>query len=400
MASAYWRTDHTVESLLQQREVGWEFLQLVKLLLSVSHESAVNDEQLTNSQQLIDDNSVLDILSKKIKFKASLASDFPPGEIREVQNIDAADATKITLIGDVLSAAQGPLPEPFVAWVKELTNAGDSAMADFLDIFNNRLLALRYLICRATRPNLIDSSASRSDSGFLLEALSGALFNRQAQDADLRLSGLLANNRLSFPVLKQLLRFCMSLPLISMNAYQGGWLTVDQSDHISLGKGPMCELGSKATLGKKVWDQQQAIELVIGPLSWARVKALVPGGATHREFSTLLERITDCRCDCKIKLLLPEGQVPKVQLGESLSGASISYTEVPSNDNNTNENSKNNDGQHEKLALGLTTVLPRAKQRSTQEKLIQVCFTVKTSNPGYMKSQTSEQPFENEGERL
>ena len=357
MASTYWRTDHTVETLLAEQQVGWEFLQLVKLILS-----------MTDDEGIADDNAILNRLSEKIKFKASLAADFPPSEIRKVQHTGEDKPVDITLINNVLSSNNGPLPEPFLAWIRGLSHSGDHAMADFLDLFNNRLSALRYLIARVTRPNLIDAAANNTETGTLFHSLSGALFNRKVQDADLRLTGLLANNRMSFPVVKQMLYFCMGLPLQTLNSYRGGWLSVDKQDHSMLGNKQVCRLGKTATLGTKVWDQQQAIELVIGPLSWSQVRALVPGGDNFQEFVNLLRRITDCRCDCKIVLLLPQQQLPTAQLGTNSRIGSITVEQE--SENKTSE----------KLALGLTTALSTAKKRMTSDKLAKIRFTVETSN--------------------
>lgn len=364
MASAYWRTDHTVSTLLSEREVGWDFLQLVKLLLSMAQ-----------SGELKSDSDVLEMLSQHVNFQASLASDFPPGEIREIKQGDTGKPVNVTVVNNMLSAVNGPLPEPFLAWVRELASNGDNTMADFLDIFNNRLMALRYLICRTTRPNLADSTAKNSESGELLQALSGVFFNRKVQHSDLRLSGLLANNRLSFPVAKKILLFEMGLELKAMNSYRGGWLSVDKSDHSRLGQ-KTSALGMSATLGKKVWDQQKSVEWVIGPLPWEKVKRLVPGGSEYSRFAASLSRITDCRCDSDVVLLLPQSQVPLVQLGEK-------QREIVTVEENETENITI--APVPALALGLTTVLPTAEKRKEKELTITIRFTVETSNPSVLQ---------------
>lgn len=371
MASAYWRTNYTVESMLQEREVGWEFFQLVKLLLLME-----NGEPLKNEE------AVLALLSDNIKFKASLAADFPPNDIRQVERNSEDKTVDITLANGALTTKDGPLPEPFVAWVRELSGHGDHAMADFIDIFNNRLMALRYLIGRATRPNLVDTAAENSETGSLLHALSGAVYNRSPQRSDLRLAGLLSNNRMSYPVVKQLMLFSMGLNLKALNCYQGGWLTVDDQDHSRLGDSEMCQLGKTTTLGTKIWDQQKAIELVIGSVSWNKVKALIPGGKQHEEFVELLRRITDCRCDCNIVLLIAKNQVPPLAFGHNADDKSV-FTLLDEESQQqlaATQAAKLTERPAEKLSLGLTTVLPTAVKRQQQgEKELKVRFTVETS---------------------
>lgn len=354
MACAYWRTDHTVGSLLQEREVGWEFLQLVKLLLFVAGET-----------QLKNDNDTLQSLSKHVGFKASLASDFPPGEIRQVDTTDAMGRVNITLVSNVLSSANGPLPEPFFTWVKESSGRGDHAMADFLDIFNNRLAALRYLVSRGTRPNLVDTSVQHSEIGDLLQALSGVFFNREVQKSDFQLSGLLANKRMSYPVVKQLLQFEMGITLSEMRSYQGGWLHVDREDHSHLGQGSSI-LGVSATLGTKVWDQQKAIEWLIAVLPWNKIQALIPGGQHYNRFASLLSRISDGRSDSHIILQVNTGDIPKIKI-ETNTNVHLSQDTSP-------------------LALGLTTVLSTAKQQKDTSSITQITFTIETSNPNFATS--------------
>ncbi|EGG93697.1 Uncharacterized protein ImpH/VasB [gamma proteobacterium IMCC1989] len=409
MASAYWRTNHTVKSLLNEREVGWEFLQLVKTLLLMAKDNGLsNGSEQGSFNGSYKDSAVLETLTRQIEFKASLASDFPPGEIRRVENQeDETQATKIILSNGVLSTTEGPLPEPFIAWIKELSAKGDHTMADFLDLFNNRLMALRYLVSRTTRPNLIDTPADESHSGELFQALSGAFFNRSANKSDISLSGLLANSRMSFPVIKQLLQFEMGLSLLTLNAYKGGWLLVDDSDHSQLGKPETSRLGHSATLGTKVWDQQQAIELVIDTLPWAEVSQLIPGGAAHSALVELLRRITDCRCDCKVVLLLAADQIPKVTLGKGLASeldreldsglregleplslitedkqltATLATTEKKVGDTVQTKKASNTTAVGN-LALGLTTALPIAPVRAAEQQTMKIRFTVETSNP-------------------
>ncbi len=383
MASAYWRTNHTVATLLEEQEVGWEFLQLIKLLLLTD-----------NGGQLSDDESVLTALTENIKFKASLASDFAPNDIRKVvkKTSDEAvlgnkylnNATHITMARGALTTKDGPLPEPFVAWVKELSYSGDHAMEEFLNLFTNRLMALRYIISRGTRPNLIDTKARSSDSGQLLESLSGVTFNRPEKTADLRLAGLLANNRMSFPVAKQLLHFCMGIQLQSMDFYNGGWITVDTEDQSSLGKNNQCVLGRTASLGKKVWDQQKSITFRIEGLTWNKAKALMPNGKRHIELVNLLSQITDCRCDSKVILLTPENEVPSIHLCEY----SSEKINAEANENINKEHT------HEPLALGLSTLLSSKTEIVTNHearnnKVVELSFMVKTSNPEMFLSKTA-----------
>ncbi len=337
MASAHWRTGHTLTSLLQQPEAGWNFLQLVRLLINLPEHRQLVDVGLTaeggtgadasfdkgfdggtGASDSDRDSALLELLAQRVKFKASLAADFPPGEIRQVDYQAGEQSSEVTTVSGVLAAADSPMPEPFLAWVRDLSEQGDHAMADFFDLFNNRLLALRYLIGRTTRPTLMDRPVLDSDSGRLMLALVGKTMETSTRQRDLGLAGLFANCRMSLPMVRQLLSFSMGLTLMEMRGLQGGWLKVDQQDHSQLGDERVSVLGQSATLGKRVWDQQKAIELVIGPLNWQELRELVPGGERHTELLALLRRISDGRCDCRVTFICPREQLPQPRLGFGL----------------------------------------------------------------------------------
>lgn len=363
MASAHWRTNHTVASLLQEPDIGWNFLQLIKVLLLVKQKQTAGD-----------DSELLNSLTQCLRFRSSMAVDFPPSEVRHIKWQPQGSPVDVELAYGGLSTKDGPLPETMVEWIHKLKESDNHAMADFIDLFTNRLGALRYLISRSTRPGLMDTSAEKSDTGKLLHALSGVRYNRQCHRSDLKLAGLLANSRMSFPVIKQMVAFSMGLPLVALNPYQGGWARVDAQDHSRLGQKDVCVLGSSASLGNRVWDQQQGVEWVFGPLNWVQVKQLIPHGDKHQEFAAMLARITDCRYDCNIALILPQEKIPSITLGDDLKaipGITLESELEPEPEIET---------PREKLALGLTTTLPVAEVRKDKSRTLKIKFTIKTSH--------------------
>lgn len=333
MASAHWRTGHTVNSLLHQRESGWNFLQLVRLLLIL--DQAANEGS---------ENAILEHLAQRVKFQGSLAADFPPGEIRSVKYWGDRARTEITTVEGALGTPDGPLPEPFVTWLRELEDKGEYAMSDFLNMFNNRLLALRYLVNRTTRPTLMDLDALDSDSGRLLLALTGKLSEPNLKTDDLALSGLFANCRTSLPVVRQLFSFSLGLPLIEMSSYLGGWVEVDEQDHTHLGHRHGTTLGRTATLGKKYWDQHKSIGFVLGPVTWPQLCRLVPNGDQYPALIATLKRITDGHSDCQITFICKRNEIPPPSLSSTKNG----------------------------LALGLTTVFPTNEDKGDDSPMLEV----------------------------
>jgi type VI secretion system protein ImpH len=296
MATAHWRTNHTVADLYNSPDADWAFHQLVRLLLP-------NETQ---------PEDILDQLSQRVNFNASQAQDFPPGEIRSVIPMVAGEVgkekTTITCNHYNIAGLGGPLPEPFAEMLRDNVAFGDGAMAAFINIFNNRIQGLRYLIRARTDNTLTSTLAPQSVTGQFLLGLSGHLseqqraLHQQSSDTLIGLAGDLANARMTLPTITKLLRVTLDLPLLQMNCLQGRWLTVQSSDHTLLGEANH-RLGGVATLGRKIWDQQAAFELVIGPMPTNRIQELVPQGKDHDKLKRLIQWISDTRCDCKITLV-------------------------------------------------------------------------------------------------
>ncbi|MCJ8273810.1 MAG: type VI secretion system baseplate subunit TssG [Psychrosphaera sp.] len=309
MATTHWRTGHTVADLYSADDAVWSFHQLVRLLLPTQ----------------VKEDELLDQINRRFDFKASEAQDFPSGEIRRVKPVNPAkpfgDKNQITCNHYNIAGLGGPLPEPFVEMLRDDQVYGEGAMAAFVNIFNNRIQALRYLIKAATDNNLTSSRAAESKTGQFLLSLSGHLgaeqraLHQQSSDTLIGLAGELANTRMTLPTITRLLRITLDLALIKMNCLLGRWLTVESSDHTLLGNANH-RLGTQAVLGKKFWDQQAAFELVLGPMPASRLQQLVPGGNDHNKLRHLVEWISDKRCDCKITLVCQQNSATVATLSK------------------------------------------------------------------------------------
>lgn len=158
MATAHWRTGYSVADLYAQEDANWSFHQLVRLLLP----NGTSEDQ------------ILEQINAKIDFNASMAMDFPPGMIRVVtpgepsggdNDDEQPGKTQISCASHNIAGLSGPLPEPFVEMLRDDVLAGDGAMAAFIDLFNQRLQALRYLIKARTDNTLTSALAPQTMTG-------------------------------------------------------------------------------------------------------------------------------------------------------------------------------------------------------------------------------------------
>ncbi|MCW4628456.1 MULTISPECIES: type VI secretion system baseplate subunit TssG [Marinomonas] len=326
MATTHWRKGYSVAQLYTQPDAGWSFHQLAHLLLGMK----------------VGEDDVLESLTAKITFVGSLQRSLPPGEIRKV--LFSEDMMETALLKETvrqkeknnkagstnwlkskkhtiecsyynLTGLDGPLAEPFSDMMREDKYYGEGAMAAFINIFNNRIHALRYVIHAQTNYTLTNSKASESTIGEFLLALSGHYYSTQRSlhgqhdDTLLALSGHLANCRMTLSTVRKLFEIVLALPVVKMNSLIGRWLSVQSTDHSRLGK-KNHRLGSEAALGKRVWDQQAVFELELGPMTRQRISELVPGGIFHYQLRDLLAWISERRVDCLITFIcLPDSQV-------------------------------------------------------------------------------------------
>ena len=304
MATAYWRKGYSVGQLFQEVGMSWSFYQLTRLLVGVG----------------VQEDDLLDELEHKICFTGSLSRNFPPGEIRSVSPVESKemiqDDYEITQTAKKhivecsyynIYGLDGPLPEPFSDMMTDDIYYGRGAMIAFINIFNNRVQALRYLIHAKANYTLANSDASHSHIGQFLLALSGNYLHQQhflsgQHEGDLiSLAGHIANCRINFPTICQLFKAVLDLGVLDMQSLIGRWLNIQQEDLTLLGKSNH-RLGGQATLGKKIWDQQAAFGLVLGPVRHSRLAQLVPGGKDFPKLKQLITWVAEKRCDCLITI--------------------------------------------------------------------------------------------------
>ena len=340
MATAYWRTDSRVSDIIGAQDAGWSFFQLVRVLLSEKKRDIEQRQQLaalgedSERPQLADKDIATflpELLEQTFRFKASHRSDFPPSEICQVNSktVHQQKIHEITSIGCHLSGHNGPLPEAVNdILIRELKD-GNGHLGRFLDLFNHRLQALRYLFRATSDYGLTNTSVDATYLGNFALGLTGnvsfrkrTITNQSAQSL-IGLTGGLANRRMTIPEIKNIFLKTMNLPVLRIENYIGKWLEVDPEDYSLLGQQNQA-LGSKATLGTRYWDQQAAIAITIGPLDAERIHALLPQSAEHQKLVALLDWITDRRVDCRVTL---QGNSP-VTLVAALSSAKQDNNEL------------------------------------------------------------------------
>ena len=257
-----------------------------------------------------------------------LAKDMPAfrHEVRAGQKLPAR--IELYTPNYCVASELGPLPEPFLEWVRDQERLGGHAMAAFLDVFNQRVHVLRHELKQRSLRTLDPALPGNTRYAAQLAALMGvALPAQQAQiplpmRAWLGLAGVLVNTRRSAAVVAQVLSAYIGVPC-RLQTMVGRWRDLEQSDRIALGK-KRHALGQQSLLGSRTWDAHASVRLKVARLSYDAVGVLLPirpshagdaqPDAAHHGLVAMVRMLLDRRFDCDVELTLDSATVPPSRL--------------------------------------------------------------------------------------
>jgi len=209
--------------------------------------------------------------------------------------------------------------------ILERARRHDTALRDFLDLFNHRIVSLFY---RAWEKYRFQPAFERAVTGggeddpFSLHLFdligmgTGGLRGRLdfGDEALLLYAGLMAQHPRSASALGNLLSDYFAIP-VEVVQFAGQWLQITAENRTCLG-GANNELGSSAVAGTRIWDQQAKFKLRVGPLSLAKFDRLLPGGDIYRPFVQMARYASGQEFDFDIQLVLMGAEVPWCRLGD------------------------------------------------------------------------------------
>jgi len=206
---------------------------------------------------------------KGIQFRSDLSLAFP---IQNNSNfeLDRNGHAIIQTVDFCLASVIGPLPEPFLEWIKELEQLGQTALRDFLDIFNNRLNHLRYQVRLGLQPGINNTHPSETLQAQRISALMGIQPDRASTQVPVPLISWLAlgenliNVRRSASGLESVLTAYFDCP-VHAELLVPQWVPVGKFNEHYLGSR---RLGVDSILGRSIWDRQSCVRLVVGPISF------------------------------------------------------------------------------------------------------------------------------------
>lgn len=278
-----------------------------------------------------------DVLTRRLRFRSSLNMAFPASAIEQLRaytnddtpigdtGSDLADAWDTLSEVDITPAfmgmlgSQGVLPYHYTERLSARESEyRDHAARAFLDIFNNRAVAMFYAAWKKYRPAFQYELNRRehflpmvlSIAGMGLPSLrdklqhgKGALFDQ----ALAHYAAGIGQRPMSAVFLQQTLCEYFETD-IRVEQFAGAWYMIPASQHARLGS-PNAALGKTAMAGERVWQRNLRVRLWIGPLRRNRFKDFLPGGAAAEALAKWLSLLSGNTLEYEIQLVMHKDDV-------------------------------------------------------------------------------------------
>lgn len=324
MASYGWRQSRSVADGLFEEGHRFGFLQAVHLLEMMYPERTAPAEGV-------------DALREVVRFRHEVRLDFPASDIEEVRppSGDHPPEVVVNMLG--LAGVSGPLPSAVTELILERRFRKDTAIRDFLDIFNHRLVSLFYRARKKYRPSLDPRMPIRTpevprgrelpDDGRMARVLFSLLgigtphLRGRTQLPDRALlpyTGLFVDQFRSGASLRNVIEDYFGAA-VAIEEFHGKWFPLDSADVTRLGRrrGQNQLLGRGAALGTRVWDDAASFEVQLGPLTFSQFLAFLPIGRAFRALIALVRFYVTEEVSFTFRLKLIAAEVPRLALGRA-----------------------------------------------------------------------------------
>lgn len=218
----------------------------------------------------------------------------------------------------------GALPLCLTEYARDrILHHGDPTFAEFCNVFHHRLVSL-FFRAWADANKAVDMD--RPDDSFWvyyvgsLIGLGGEAFWRRDSIPDrakLFYAGRLVQQTRNAEGLAAIVRDFFNIPT-ELRPFVGRWMNLPGEYQCRLGTSPdCCTLGGSAILGSRVWESQLHFRLRLGPMRFADLERLLPGGGSFRRLRDFVKLYTGDQFTWDVQMVLEQKEVPAVQLGRA-----------------------------------------------------------------------------------
>ena len=262
------------------------------------------------------------LAAQAVRFAATVDFAFARGSVDSLEPGAAsggADRLRVNFMG--LAGEHGPLPQVLTELLIDRAAVGDTGPGDFLDILNDRLLAVFYRARRKHQPMLTPDLPDQGPWALYLNALLGLATggldgrlsdgrHRVPDRALLKYAGLMNRQPRSQAGLAGLLSDYLDVP-VRVHPLIGRWqrLPADAQTRIGTRLGRNAGLGRSAVLGRRTWEQDGKLAVELGPLGPGRLQTFLPGAVGFGELQLLAGLYLDCPAEVDVSLV-PGADIP------------------------------------------------------------------------------------------
>ena len=303
MATEIGRTDHSLTDVLFEEPYRFEFFQAVRLL-----------ERIAPERRPVGRYS--EPATEAVRFRTRASLGFAPSQIhglaRAGENQAAPSQMTVAFMG--LAGRAGVLPHHYTEMLIERARYKDTALADFLDLFNHRMISLFYRAWEKYRfPVAYERGAGDRFTEFLFDLVgmgTRGLRKRQSFRDEILLfyGGLFAARPHSASAMEAIIEDYFGAPA-RVAQFSGQWLKLDDDSLTRLG-GEQAALGVTAVAGARVWDVQSKFELQLGPLTFKAFTGFLPDGTAFKPAAELTRLLAGLEFDFDVRLTLKAEEVP------------------------------------------------------------------------------------------
>lgn len=312
--AAHSRMNSEIEAMLEEQPYAFSFFQAVRLL-----------ERLRAGRNPV--GHFVPPSSEVARFAVSATLAFPGSEIQSfVPKDDGPPEMTVNFMG--LTGPLGMLPLYYTELIGARIREGDTALKDFLDIFNHRVISLFYRAWEKYRLAAANEKDESDRFALHLLALIGlgtpGLQNRQyiADDSLIYYAGMLMGHSHSATVLKQLLADYFEVD-VEIQEFAGSWYRLDPHLQTRLDEtmDDSVRLGFGAVAGDEVWQDESTVRIKLGPLRLEQYLEFLPGGTAYHALQAWTRFFSGNELDFELQLVLKRDEVPACELGAESAAA-------------------------------------------------------------------------------
>ncbi len=334
MAPTSGRNRTSLSEQLHQEAYRFDFFQAVRLLQREAAEQSLREPGRRSSPVGGDDLPE----QEAVRFRALPSHTFSAGSIQQIcdpqgpsSGGDPVGPPEMFVAFMGLTGPNGVLPRHYTTLLIERLREKDSALRDFLDLFNHRIISLFYRAWEKYRfPIAYERSQieGKDQEDLFTRCLycllgfgTGGLRGRMEFDdeAFLYYAGHFSHYPRSAVALESMLADYFEMP-VEVRQFIGEWLYLGRDEQSAMPgpdwpEGRNSQLGYAVVVGERVWDVESKFRVRLGPLGYRDFCRFVPSGDALLPLCQLVRTYVGPQFDFDVQPVLRADEVPWCSLG-------------------------------------------------------------------------------------